>query len=311
MSEAFSAPQLGAQAWGEEELADLGNLCDWLLEEPAQGERRGRRAGAGTSGGHGGPGRPLSQHMQSMLVLQGAPAAAATRRPAFMSGSRSLSVLAAGPEPIPQQPSAQQLAPPPPRPLAATFPRPAAAAAPSSAAVSLQPAGAPAASPFAAAFLQTPLVTAPEPTRRTRPRLSPAASAPTPGVSSDQALSWVLAMGKLAESQGVAATPPPLSCPWEHASLPSRPPSPPSAHHVADVRAPRPTHSSRSLEHSSSSSVAAENGSPVVCTAEVPCHRCAPLRLWVALVARPPTPCTLGPGVFFPGMSILPRPCQS
>ena len=210
-----------------------------------------------------------------------------------------------------------QLAPPPPRPLAATYPRPApaavpppAAAAPTPSAVALQPAaGVPAASPFSAASLQPPLVTAPETTRRTRPRLSPAASAPTPGVSSDQALSWVLAMGKLAESQGVAATLPPLSCPWEQAPqpLPSRPPSPPSAQHVADVRAPRPTHSSRSLEHSSGSSVAAENGSPVLCTAEEPCHRCAPLQLWVVLVARLPTPCTLGPEV----VSWLPRPCQS
>lgn len=76
------------QAWGEEDLADLGNLCDWLLEEPAQGERRAAR-GLGSLWRARRAWPALSQHMQSMLVLQSAPAAAAvSAAPACTAGSR-------------------------------------------------------------------------------------------------------------------------------------------------------------------------------------------------------------------------------
>ncbi|PRW59433.1 hypothetical protein C2E21_2655 [Chlorella sorokiniana] len=204
-----------------------------------------------------------------------------------------------GSAPSPQEP--QQ---PPPRPLAATFPRVALEAAPlapalcakAPSAVALQPVGAPAASPFAAAFLQTPLSEPQQPVRHTRPRLSTAASAPAPSATSEhQALSWVLAMGKIAESQGVAAAPPQLACPWEAAPLPSRPPSPPSAQHVQDVQAPRPAHSSRSMDRSSSGSVAAENGSPVLCVTEEPCHSMDLLELLGAAPPQQPLDALLPP----------------
>ncbi len=241
-------------------------LCCWRLLHGAPAGCRASSFDAGAAGRAGGSSHTAARvEAASVIVAPHSP---------WLAGS-------------PSKTQTQQQQQPKSRPLAATLARaaPEAAALPLAppqfakppSAVALQPVGAPAASPFSAACLQTPLAEAPQPARRTRPRLSSASSAPAPGASSEQALSWVLAMGKIAESQGVAATPPPLACPWELPALPSRPPSPPSARHVADAPAPRPTHSSRSLEHSSSGSVAAENASPVVCTADKPGDRCAGL----------------------------------